>query len=92
MQTIHPTAPQTEHSILVSRPRSLTTWFKTLREKITEALFGSYQLQVCQFINGSDIWWYAFDPRTGECVYADSEAELRVWIEQHYAKDSTLDN
>lgn len=86
MQTIH-AAPQS-HPRLVSTPqsRSFTTWFKTLKQRITEALFGSYQLQVCQFMNGSDLWWYAFDPRTGECVYADSEAELRLWIEQHDEK------
>lgn len=41
-------------------------------------------LQVSQFVNGSDQWWYAFDPQTGKFVYADSEAELRLWIKENY--------
>jgi hypothetical protein len=83
MQTLH-TAPQANPRLAAIHPsRSFTTWLTTLKQQITEALFGSYQLQVCQFMNGSDLWWYAFDPRTGDCVYADSEAELHLWIEQH---------
>jgi hypothetical protein len=83
MQTLY-TAPQANPRLAATPPsRSFTTWLKTCKQKITEALFGSYQLQVCQFMNGSDLWWYAFDPRTGDCVYADSEAELRLWIEHH---------
>lgn len=66
------------------RAQSRTSWFHTLRERISKALFGTPELQACQFVNGSDHWWYAIDPQTGECVYADSEAELRVWIEQNY--------
>ena len=44
----------------------------------------SSQLHVSHFVNGSDEWWYAFNPQTGHCVYADSEAELRLWIKENY--------
>ncbi|MGA7935637.1 MAG: hypothetical protein WCA35_18955 [Kovacikia sp.] len=64
--------------------RALTNWFKTFQEKISHAIAGNSKLEVYQFENGSDLWWYAFDPRTGDCVYADSESDMRLWIEENY--------
>jgi hypothetical protein len=55
-----------------------------LWQKILAFVLGDSRLQVSQFFNGSDRWWYAFNPQTGECVYADSEAELRLWIKENY--------
>ncbi len=47
-------------------------------------LFGKTELQVSQFVDSAkDNWWYAFDPQTGRCVYADSEVELRLWIKDN---------
>lgn len=63
---------------------SLVSWLKTFGQAVFKALRGESKLHVSQFINGSDRWWYAFNPHTGECVYADSEAELKLWIKQHY--------
>ncbi len=52
---------------------------------LNNILFGKAELQVSQFVDSaSDEWWYAFDPQTGGCVYADSEAELRLWIKDNY--------
>jgi hypothetical protein len=33
--------------------------------------------------NGGDRWWYIIDPQTGRHIYAESEAELQVWIKEH---------
>ncbi|UBF29233.1 hypothetical protein K9N68_16200 [Kovacikia minuta CCNUW1] len=64
--------------------QSLITWFKSLQEKIAQVIAGEPKLEVCQFGEGSDRWWYTFDPRTGECISAESEAEIRVWIQENY--------
>lgn len=61
-------------------------WWTALRQVMAQlsALMGHTRLEVLEFANGSDHWWYAFDPETGRCVYADSEAELRLWIKENY--------
>lgn len=66
---------------LESRSRGLTT----IQNWLSDRLFGKDGLQVSQFVDSAkDNWWYAFDPQTGNCVYADSEAELRLWIKDNY--------
>lgn len=63
---------------------SLAAKFNAFKQGIVNTLARKSELQVYQYNQGTDWWWYAFDPRTGNCVYADSEAELRLWIEQNY--------
>ncbi|MBD1824250.1 hypothetical protein H6F51_17395 [Cyanobacteria bacterium FACHB-DQ100] len=63
---------------------SLAARFNAFKQRVANAFSSKSELQVYQYEQGSDWWWYAFDPRTGDCVYADSEAELRLWIEQNY--------
>lgn len=29
-------------------------------------------------------WWNAYDPTTGKSISLDSEAEMRMWIEERY--------
>jgi hypothetical protein len=77
-QQIAPDAPQYRIS------ESLSAWLSSIRQSIANVIAAEPNLEVRQFGNGSDRWWYAFDPRTGDCVYADSEAELRVWIKENY--------
>ena len=60
------------------------SWWLTTVQRITQLLFGGASLQVCEIVDGSDRWWVASDPRTGQVVYADSEAEMRLWIEENY--------
>ncbi len=76
------------HTATISQQKSwkeLGIWLENLKQIIAKALFvDNSELQVHQFMNGSDLMWYAFDPRTGQSVYADSEAELRIWIEDNY--------
>jgi hypothetical protein len=66
-----------------TRPQAFSNWVQTFTKWINQAICGS-ELQVSQFENGSDRWWYARDPGTGRCVYAESEAELRLWIKENY--------
>lgn len=64
--------------------RSLTVRFNAFKQSLLNAVLGNSSLQVSRYQQGSDGWWYAFDPRTGDSVYADSEAELRLWIKENY--------
>ena len=74
---------QISNSVSTARsPRK--NWLRSLKQKFAEFAFGGTELRVCRFANGSDLWWYAIDPQTGRYVYADSEAELRLWIQQNY--------
>ena len=64
--------------------KSFVNQLKKFQQSLVEMFAHRNELQVHQFVNGSDVMWYAFDPTTSRCVYADSEAELRIWIEQNY--------
>jgi len=57
----------------------LNAWLQSIKQRVA-ALFTHSTPRVHEFVNGSDRWWYTINPRTGEFVYADSEAELRLWI------------
>ncbi len=65
-------------------PTSLLSWLQTASQRLAKAFSRRSELNVCEFVNGSDRWWYAVDPQTGRYVYADSEAELRLWIKENY--------
>lgn len=64
--------------------RSRTDWWKAITRYVADVLFGGTALQVVEMVDGRDRWWVASNPQTGEIVYADSEAELRLWIEENY--------
>lgn len=63
---------------------SLFVHFTILKQHLTNAIAPKSALQVSQFVNGSDRWWYIFDPRTASYIYADSEAELKLWLKENY--------
>ncbi len=81
LTTTHPTITAAPNKETL---KSFVDQLKKLQKSLVEAFAHRNELQVRQFVNGSDMMWYAFDPTTGQCVYADSEAELRLWIEQNY--------
>ncbi|XGV95632.1 MAG: hypothetical protein ACAF41_23180 [Leptolyngbya sp. BL-A-14] len=68
----------------VSAARVQRHWWESITEFVMSKLFGGSELQVCEIVDGRDRWWVASDPKTGQLVYADSEAELRLWIEENY--------
>lgn len=65
------------------RQLKTTSWLKTFKHRMA-MLFGGSTAQVHQFVNGSDCWWYAIDPQTGQYVYGDCEAELRLWLTEKH--------
>jgi hypothetical protein len=67
-----------------ARLRFVESCWKAIKQGVSQVFWNASTLQVCEFSCGSDRWWYTFDPSTGECIYADSEAELSVWIQKTY--------
>lgn len=31
-----------------------------------------------------NLWWHGYDPMTGRSICRDSEAEMRIWLEERY--------
>ena len=78
---------QERHQIEQEVPplESRSQWLTNAQNWLNSILFRNAELQVSQFVDSTnDSWWYAFDPQTGRCVYADSEAEIRLWIKDNY--------
>lgn len=65
------------------RMRSLRSWMHQLKQGIGNLLPRKHHIQIREFLNGYDHWWYACDFQTGRCFYADSKAELEVWLKEH---------
>lgn len=58
-------------------------WMATLKQWMT-AIANSSKLTVERIRDESgEIWWYAFDPRTGKTLYAENESEVVQWIEDN---------
>lgn len=78
-----------EHELLTTVPAPVThSPLSDLWRRTVEWVTGRARLEVWQTVDqGGDRWWCAYNPQTGESVYADSETEMRLWIEQHYAQD-----
>jgi hypothetical protein len=53
-----------------------------MKTGVSQVLWNSSMLRVEEFRCGSDHWWYAVDPTTGEFRYADSEVELHATLEK----------
>lgn len=61
----------------------------TLWHDLVTLVTGDARLQVWQSVDErGDRWWCAYNPQTGQSVYADSEAEMRLWIEQNYSHEA----
>lgn len=65
-----------------ARLRFLKFCLNATKTGMSQVLRNSSMLRVQEFSCGSDRWWYAVDPTTGEFLYADSEVELRATIEK----------
>jgi hypothetical protein len=57
-------------------------WIAGFRQA-ANVLFGNAKPKIHHFSNGGDRWWYIIDPQTGRHIYAESEAELQLWIKEH---------
>ncbi|HEY9879882.1 MAG TPA: hypothetical protein V6D29_15615 [Leptolyngbyaceae cyanobacterium] len=51
---------------------------------LQNSLANQFQLQVEQVCDEAGrLWWYAFDPRSGKTLYAESESDVIQWIEEN---------
>ncbi|HEY9763667.1 MAG TPA: CHRD domain-containing protein [Trichocoleus sp.] len=58
----------------------LKAFWATLKDSLANQL----QLQVEQVSDDAGrLWWYAFDPRSGKTLYAESESDVIQWIEEN---------
>ncbi|OLP19365.1 hypothetical protein BST81_06345 [Leptolyngbya sp. 'hensonii'] len=64
---------------------SLVEKLGRLRRSLMQAIAPDAGLQVRQVMDeAGGNWWYAYDPQTGEAVYAETETELNQWLKIHY--------
>jgi hypothetical protein len=68
----------------------VSTSHLSLWQRLVQAFTIPQQLQVQRIRDrAGQLWWYAYDPQTGNTVYADSETEMRLWIEQNYPMEQS---
>ncbi|GAB4368244.1 MAG: hypothetical protein Kow00121_07220 [Elainellaceae cyanobacterium] len=78
-----PENPSTPRFKLLS---TVQRWLQLTWHRLGNALTQTQELQVWQASDRTGaIQWHAYDPVTGVSVIRDSEAEMRIWIEQHYS-------
>jgi hypothetical protein len=53
----------------------------TLLKRIIQRIF-HHEQPIYEWQNGTDHGWFTFDPVTGEGVWGESEAELRLWLKE----------
>jgi hypothetical protein len=65
-----------------SQIKSISAWFKLFRNGFIDNFVPKTDLQVKKLCDeaGND-WWYAYNPKSGKSVYANSDSEMRLWIE-----------
>lgn len=56
------------------------SWLQALRQNHHQ----KSELEVSQVVLNGDRWWYAYDPGSGQSVYASSDQELMLWVNEHY--------
>jgi hypothetical protein len=76
---------QVLHKPFLSRVRQvLAKSFQPLWQGLIDTVRRSSELQVWQSVDElGNYWWCAYDPQTGQSVYAESETEMRLWIQHH---------
>jgi sensor domain CHASE-containing protein len=62
--------------------RVIDLHLKAIKRGVRNVFWGDSARRVSEFRCGSDRWWYAVDPTTGEFLYSDSEVELHATVEK----------
>jgi hypothetical protein len=69
-----------------NRPVKPNLWNKSwalLNQPILQRGFStSSEPEIRQIDQGGHIWWYAYDPMTGQKAYLESESEVQIWLEE----------
>jgi hypothetical protein len=63
---------------------SLTHFLFTRLRRIVQRIFDPKQ-PIYEWQNGTDHGWFTFDPMTGQGVWGESEAELRLWLREQWS-------
>jgi hypothetical protein len=64
--------------------RSLMGWVVAIKGVFDQSIWHRSEPKFYEYANGTDYWWYTFDPQTGRCIYADSVAELQLRTKENY--------
>ncbi|GBO54147.1 hypothetical protein APA_2095 [Pseudanabaena sp. lw0831] len=64
-------------------PNQAETPAASLWQGLRNFLFTKAEIKVKQVCDRSgNQWWYAYNPVTGQSVYADTDTEMRLWLKQ----------
>ena len=64
------------------------TFINNICERFVTLINHASELKVWQSSDrAGHKWWNAYDPTTGNSISLDSEAEMRMWIEERYYQD-----
>ncbi len=67
-----------------NQPR-IVSFINKFWEQVVTAIAKGQEPQVWRSTDrNGNTWWYAHDPTTGRSVCRDSEAEMRIWLEERY--------
>ncbi len=59
---------------------------RVIWKQLLKAVTHWSDLKISEFTDANgQHWWYGYDPITGRAIYAESDNELRSWIETYYA-------
>lgn len=62
-------------------------WLNQVWQFLTDLLIARSELQIIQTVDrNGQIWWYIYDPATGQTAWLESEDEARIWIENRYTR------
>lgn len=67
------------------KPSKLFSFLNRLWQHLADTLTSVQEPQIWQgYDRHGNCWWYGYDPMTGRSICRDSEAEMRIWIEERY--------
>jgi hypothetical protein len=70
-----------------SSRNKLVSIINSIGQRLVAVMTNEQELQVWQSSDRSGkTWWHGYDPVTGRSVCRDSEAEMRIWLEERYNK------
>jgi hypothetical protein len=70
-----------------SPKNKLVSIINSIGQRLVAVMTKEQELQVWQSSDRSGkTWWHGYDPVTGRSVCRDSEAEMRIWLEERYYK------
>ncbi|MGI0484664.1 hypothetical protein ACN4EK_04445 [Pantanalinema rosaneae CENA516] len=62
-------------------------WLSKAWQFLTNLLMVRSELQIIQTPDRTgQLWWYIYDPSTGQTAWLESEDEVRIWIEKRYSR------